>query len=138
ELRARALELRERFDERFWIDEIGCYAMALDGTKEPCRVSSSNAGHCLYSGIAKPARVRRVADTLLSQAMFSGWGVRTLSARARRYNPMAYHNGSVWPHDNAFVAAGLAAYGFKHECERITKALFDASIYVDLNRLPEL
>ena len=137
-LENRAEELRERFDEKFWLDELGCYAMALDGTKEPTRVVGSNAGHCLFTGIAKPERARRLADTLLTSHMFSGWGIRTLDDRAKRYNPMSYHNGSIWPHDNAIIAAGLARYGLMSECQRIAGALFDVSVYVDLHRLPEL
>lgn len=130
--------LRDRFAAAFWCDDISTYALALDGDKRPCRVSTSNAGHCLYAGIATPEHARRVAATLTSDAFFSGWGVRTVADGERRYNPMSYHNGSVWPHDNALIAAGFARYGLKEEAARILTGLFDASLFFDLNRLPEL
>jgi glycogen debranching enzyme len=101
-------------------------------------VRSSNAGHALFTGIARPERAGRVVDALMSTASFSGWGVRTLSAESARYNPMSYHNGSVWPHDNSLIALGFARYGFKSEALRIFEGLFRASIYFDLRRLPEL
>jgi glycogen debranching enzyme len=138
ELRQQARTLQERFETVFWCEDLGLYALALDGDKQPCRVRSSNAGHCLFSGIARPDRARRVADVLLSDVCFSGWGVRTLAMTEPRYNPMSYHNGSVWPHDNALIAAGLARYGFQEHALTIMTALFDASRQVDLNRLPEL
>ena len=130
--------LRDRFAAAFWCEDISTYALALDGDKRPCRVSTSNAGHCLYAGIATPEHARRVAATLTSDAFFSGWGVRTVADGERRYNPMSYHNGSVWPHDNALIAAGFARYGLKEEAARILTGLFDASLFFDLNRLPEL
>ena len=99
---------------------------------------SSNAGHTLYSGIASRAHARRLAQSLLDHASFNGWGVRTLARGQARYNPMSYHNGSVWPHDNGIIAAGLARYGYRNEAMRILTGLFDASIYLDLHRLPEL
>jgi glycogen debranching enzyme len=138
ELRRQAEALRERFEEAFWCDDLGTYALALDGDKRPCRVRTSNAGHCLLAGIASPERARRTADTLLDPRSFSGWGVRTLAAGEARYNPMSYHDGSIWPHDNALVAAGLARYGFKRETLAILDGLFDASILLDLHRMPEL
>ncbi|HSV29671.1 MAG TPA: amylo-alpha-1,6-glucosidase, partial [Candidatus Omnitrophota bacterium] len=104
----------------------------------PCRVESSNPGHLLYCGIVPPERAVRVADSLMGPDMFSGWGIRTLSERERRYNPMSYHNGSVWPHDCALAAAGLARYGMADRAQKILGGLFDAALYVDLNRLPEL
>ena len=137
-LEAQADELRAAFDRAFWCDEIGTYALALDGRKRACRVRTSNAGHCLYTGIALPERAQRLAETLLSDDMFSGWGVRTLSSRERAYNPMSYHNGSVWPHDNALVAHGLARYGQQDAAARILAGLFEASLFVELHRLPEL
>jgi len=137
-LEEQAEELRQRFDAAFWCDDLGTYALALDGRKRPCRVRSSNAGHCLFTGIALPERAPRVADQLLSEEMFSGWGVRTLASNEVRYNPMAYHNGSIWPHDNAILAQGLARYGFKEHALRIVSGLFHASLFVDLHRLPEL
>jgi glycogen debranching enzyme len=122
----------------FWCDDLSTYALALDGRKLPCRVKSSNAGHCLYTGIASPERAQRLAETLMSDEMFSGWGVRTLADSERRYNPMSYHNGSVWPHDNAMIAAGLARYGLMSAVERVMTGLFEASLVVDFHRLPEL
>ncbi|HVW29911.1 MAG TPA: amylo-alpha-1,6-glucosidase [Polyangiaceae bacterium] len=134
----RATELREQFDRAFWCPELSTYALALDAKKRPCRVSSSNPGHCFFSRIVLPDRARALATTLLSPQMFSGWGVRTLATTEERYNPMSYHNGSVWPHDNAIIAAGLARYGFGQEAARILTGLFDASLFLDLHRLPEL
>ena len=138
QLAAEADLLQERFEQAFWCDDLGTYALALDGEKRPCRVRASNAGHCLYVGIASPQRARRVAETLLAEDSFSGWGVRTLSKQEVRYNPISYHNGSVWPHDNALIAFGLARYGFKEEAFKIAAALLDVSRFVDLRRLPEL
>jgi glycogen debranching enzyme len=137
-LRAEAERLRERFEEAFWLEELGTYALALDGAKKPCQVETSNPGHLLYCGIVSPERARKVADSLMGPDLFSGWGVRTLSERERRYNPMSYHNGSVWPHDNALVAAGLARYGMADRAQKILAGMFDAALAVDLNRLPEL
>jgi glycogen debranching enzyme len=130
--------LREKFNEAFWCEPLSPYAVALDHEKRPCRVAASNAGHCLFTGIASDDYARRIADTLLSEECFSGWGVRTLGTKEVRYNPMAYHNGSVWPHDNAIVAAGLANYGLKEAANKIMTGLFDASLFFDLHRLPEL
>jgi glycogen debranching enzyme len=138
ELHEQARALRARFEEAFWCEELDTYALALDGDKRPCRVRTSNAGHCLLTGIVSPERARRVARTLLGPDSFSGWGVRTVAATEARYNPMSYHNGSVWPHDNALIACGLARYGLKEEVLRIMAGLFDASLFVDLHRLPEL
>lgn len=130
--------LADRFNRAFWCDDLGTFAIALDGDKQPCRVRSSNAGHVLYTGIAWPDNARRTADTLLSPESFSGWGVRTIATNAARYNPMSYHNGSIWPHDNAMIAMGLARYGFQDKALQLLTGLFDASLYVDLHRLPEL
>ena len=138
ELVQRAEELRRRFEEAFWCEELSIYAMALDGDKRPCRVASSAAGQVLFSGIASPERARRVARTLLGPESFSGWGVRTVAASARRYNPMSYHNGSVWPHDNALVALGLARCGLGEAVLPIFGGLFDAGLCFDLRRMPEL
>jgi glycogen debranching enzyme len=134
----QAERLREKFEAAFWCEDLSSYALALDGAKNPCRVIASNAGHALLTGIADPGRARRVADTLLGSTCFSGWGVRTVALTAPRYNPMSYHNGSVWPHDNALIALGLARYGFKAEVLKIFKGLFEAAGYMDLRRLPEL
>jgi glycogen debranching enzyme len=138
ELGARAKVLRRRFEEAFWSEELGTYALALDGQKRRCEVRTSNAGQCLYGGIASPERARRVAARLLDDASFSGWGIRTVAATEARYNPMSYHNGSVWPHDNALIAAGFVRYGLKAEALRLMTGLFDASLFFDLHRLPEL
>jgi glycogen debranching enzyme len=130
--------LRAKFEKACWVEEIGTYAIALDGDKQPCKTPSSNAGHALFCGIASPERARRVADQLVSNSFFTGWGIRTVSPGAARYNPMSYHNGSVWPHDNALIAMGFAKYGFKAEIERLLKGMIDAASYDDLRRLPEL
>ena len=137
-LLAEARALRARFEGAFWCDDLATYALALDGNKRPCRVRTSNAGHCLYTGIASPVRARLVAGTLTHPDMFSGWGVRTVASDERRYNPMSYHNGSVWPHDNAIIAAGMARYHLGHQAERLLQSMFDACQSVDLQRLPEL
>jgi glycogen debranching enzyme len=130
--------LRERFEAAFWCDDLSTYALALDGDKKPCRVIASNAGHALFAGIADETRARRVAETLLGIGGFSGWGVRTVARSAARYNPMSYHNGSVWPHDNALIALGLARYGLKSGVLKVFKGLFEAAGYMDLRRPPEL
>jgi len=135
---SRAESLRIRFEESFWSEELGSYALALDGSKRRCEVRASNAGQCLFTGIASRERASRVATGLLDADSFSGWGVRTLAATEARYNPMSYHNGSVWPHDNSLIAAGFARYGLKSEALRLMTGLFDASLFFDLHRLPEL
>lgn len=138
EWHARAETLQARFEDTFWCDDLGTYAIAIDRDKQPCRVRSSNPGHCLFAGIARPDRGRRVADTLMGEESFGGWGVRTVASGQARYNPISYHNGSVWPHDNALIAAGLSRYGFTGAAARILDALYGLSQVVDLNRLPEL
>ena len=135
---ARAERLRVHFERAFWCDDLGTYALALDGKKRPCRVRTSNPGHCLFTGIASPERAERVCATLMDDASFAGWGVRTVAASERRYNPQSYHNGSIWPHDNALIAAGMARYGFTGAARRILTAMADLSEAVDLHRLPEL
>ncbi|HXU62339.1 MAG TPA: amylo-alpha-1,6-glucosidase [Polyangia bacterium] len=134
----KAQALRAKFAEKFWDEELGTFVLALDGQKRPCRVRSSNAGHALWTGIADPAHARRVADTLMRDESFSGWGIRTIASSEARYNPMSYHNGSIWPHDNAILAAGLARYGFTDLALRVFEAMLAASATVDLHRLPEL
>jgi glycogen debranching enzyme len=135
----KAEALRALFEVAFWDEEMGTYVLALDGHRRPCRVASSNAGHALWTGIVTdPARARRVADRLMSEDSFSGWGVRTIPSSEARYNPMAYHNGSVWPHDNALVAAGFSRYGFRDLVVRLLEGMKDASVAVDMRRLPEL
>jgi glycogen debranching enzyme len=134
----RAARLASDFERAFWCDELGTYALALDADKRQCRIRTSNPAHCLFTGLASAERARAVAASLVSETLFSGWGVRTVAAGAARYNPMSYHNGSVWPHDNALAAAGLARYGYTNEATRIFSAMFDLSQAVDLHRLPEL
>ena len=137
-LRREAADLRRRFDADFWVESIDCYAMALEARKQPLRVVSSNAGHALWCGIAEPARAARVADRLMAEDMFSGWGVRTLSEQCAAYNPIGYHLGTVWPHDNALVAAGLKRYGFADQARRIFEGIADAAAEFEHHRLPEL
>jgi glycogen debranching enzyme len=136
--RARAERLRARFEDAFWSDELGSYALALDGRKQRCEVLTSNPGHCLFTGIASVAHASQMADGFMNDRLFAGWGVRSVAAGESRYNPMSYHNGSIWPHDNALVAAGLARYGFTAAAARITSAMFDLSQAMDFCRLPEL
>jgi glycogen debranching enzyme len=137
-LRDEAAELRRRFNEAFWVEEERYYAMALDAYKRPVASVTSNPAHGLYCDFIDPARAGEVAKRLLQPDMFSGWGIRTMSKSAPGYNPMSYHNGSVWPHDNAFIAAGLKRYGFHKQTNRIATAMFDAAIFSDYMRLPEL
>jgi glycogen debranching enzyme len=137
-LAERAQALRTAFDAAFFDPTLDSYVLALDGEKRPCRVRASNAGHALLTGLALPERAEAVVNTLMGPASFCGWGVRTVAATEARYNPMSYHNGSVWPHDNALIAAGFARYGFKREAARIFEGIFAASTYIDLRRLPEL
>lgn len=138
ELSQQAEQLRKQFHQAFWSDEIGTYALALDGEKRPCLIQTSNAGYALLTGIAPEDCAERLVQTLMSRESFSGWGIRTVATNAARFNPMSYHNGSVWPHDNALIALGLARYGFKEQAGKVLEALFDASTYLDLRRLPEL
>jgi glycogen debranching enzyme len=133
-----AEQLRIRFEEAFWCEDLGTYALALDGQKRPCQVRTSNPGHCLFSGIVSRERAQRVSALLMDERAFAGWGVRTVAAGEPRYNPMAYHNGSIWPHDNALMAAGLSRYGCIEPAKRILGGMFDLSLAVDLHRLPEL
>jgi glycogen debranching enzyme len=135
---AQAIRLRDKFEEAFWCNDLGVYALALDGKKQPCRVRASNAGHALLSGIASPDHARVLAHSLFGNDFFSGWGVRTVATEEARYNPLSYHNGSVWPHDNALIASGLARYGYKNHAGKILLALMDVSSALELNRLPEL
>lgn len=137
-LQLQATRLRERFQQQFWCEDIGCYALALDGAKQPCRVATSNAGHALWTGIAAPAHAARMAQRFLEPDFFSGWGIRTVASGQGRYNPMSYHNGSVWPHDNALIAAGLARYGHSAAALRVFGGLYDASAHFAQHRLPEL
>ncbi|GAB4354244.1 MAG: amylo-alpha-1,6-glucosidase [Oricola sp.] len=137
-LRAKADELLGRFDRAFWNDELGFYAMALDGEKRPCAVRGSNAGHVLFSGAAMTHRADDVVRTMMSPPFFSGYGIRTVATTEVRYNPMSYHNGSVWPHDTALAAMGMARYGHTDAAARLFGAVLDAASMMDLQRLPEL
>jgi glycogen debranching enzyme len=137
-LEAEAHRLAERFEEVFWCDELSTYAVALDGAKQPCRVRTSNAGQLLFTGLIREDRARLVAAELMRPNFFTGWGIRTVAHGEARYNPMSYHDGSIWPHDNALIALGFSRYGLKHCVEQLFKALFDAATYMDLRRLPEL
>jgi len=135
--RQKAETLRFKVEERFWDEDLRFYAMALDGTGEKCRVRASNAGHLLYTGLAAPGRARNVIDQLLGSPFHSGWGVRTLARGEARYNPMSYHNGSVWPHDTALCVAGMARYGERDGVVRVMSDLFEAAVHSSM-RLPEL
>jgi glycogen debranching enzyme len=137
-LARQAEELRQKFEDAFWCPEIGTYALALDGDKAQCKVRTSNAGHALYAGIASPDRALQVAEGLIDTSFFSGWGLRTVARGESRYNPMSYHNGSIWPHDNALVAHGLGRYGFKRGVNLIFEALVRAAGYMEGRRIPEL
>jgi glycogen debranching enzyme len=133
-----AEQLQAKFLKKFWCPDIASYVIALDGNKQPCRVKSSNAGHCLFTGIADKEHARAIVRGLMDKSFFTEWGIRTIAASQARYNPMSYHNGSVWPHDNALIAYGMERYGFKDGVIKILTGLFDASIFLDLHRLPEL
>jgi glycogen debranching enzyme len=137
-LEQAAAALAERFEESFWCEEIETYALALDGKKRACAVRTSNAGQLLFSGMIKPERARLVMEGLMRPQFFNGWGIRTVGKEEARYNPMSYHNGSVWPHDNALIALGFARYGFRGAVERVFRGMFNAASYMDLMRLPEL
>jgi glycogen debranching enzyme len=135
--RKRAVALRSAVEARFWMDDLGYYAIARDGDGRPCRVRASNPGHLLYTGLPANRRARLVCEQLLSPALNSGWGIRTLANGTARYNPMSYHNGSVWPHDVAICASGLGRYGHRDSVTRLLAALFEAAIHFEM-RLPEL
>jgi glycogen debranching enzyme len=137
-LAVEAESLRQRFESHFWCEELSTYALALDGAKRPCRAIASNAGQVLFTGIASAERAQRVAATLMSPAAFGGWGIRTVGSSESRYNPMSYHNGSIWPHDNGLIAMGFARYGLQKSAALVFGALFDAAAYMELRRLPEL
>jgi glycogen debranching enzyme len=133
-----AAALRQRFHRAFWTPSIDSYALALDGEGQSCQVRTSNAGHCLLTGIATPKAAAAVARQLMAPTSFNGWGVRTLDEREHRYNPMSYHNGSVWPHDNALIGMGLARYGHRSEVLQILTGLFETASAVPMFQLPEL
>jgi glycogen debranching enzyme len=138
ELRQRAGALQRRFEERFWCEDLGCYAFCLDPDKQPVRVVTSNAGHLLWSGIASAERAGRVVQRLLEPDMWSGWGIRTLTARNPAYNPFSYQRGSVWPHDNGLIALGFRRYGFAAEAARIARDVSAAAGHFASHRVPEL
>jgi glycogen debranching enzyme len=137
-LRQKAAELRERFEQYFWCEDIGCYALALDPEKKPVKTIASNAGHCLWSGIASPEHAARVVRRLMEEDMWSGWGIRTLSADNPAYNPFSYQRGSVWPHDNGIIALGFKRYGFAAEAARVARDISEAASNFVSYRLPEL
>jgi glycogen debranching enzyme len=137
-LEAKAARLRQAFEASFWCERLGTYALALDGDGRRCEVRASNAGHLLMTGIVSPERARGVAAGLMDSDFFSGWGVRTLSASEARYNPMSYHNGSVWPHDNAMIALGMARIGSRDETARLLEGMHAVAGTMDLRRMPEL
>jgi glycogen debranching enzyme len=138
QLKNEAENLKDKFNKMFWSDSKQIYVLALDGKKRPCNVISSNAGHCLFSGIATEERAHLTAKNLLSENMFSGWGIRTIAESEPRYNPMSYHNGSIWPHDNAIIAYGFSRYNLMDEAAKVMKGVFDTAISADGYRLPEL
>lgn len=134
----KAEELRVKFEAAFWCEDLSTYAIALDGDKKPCRIRSSNAGQCLFGGIASPERAERVVRNMMSHEFFSGWGIRTIASSEIRYNPMSYHNGSIWPHDNALITYGMGLYRHKDACLKVLSGIFEATTYFPLQRLPEL
>jgi glycogen debranching enzyme len=137
EWQRRAKALRVEVERRFWLPDLGFYAIAIDGSAEPCRIRASNPGHLLYTGLPSPQRAARVAAQFLSAAFDSGWGIRTLAQDQVRFNPMSYHDGTVWPHDTALCAAGIAAYGNRGAAAHLASELFAAAIHFGM-RLPEL
>jgi glycogen debranching enzyme len=137
-LRHEAAGLKRSFNDAFWMPEEGTFALALDGHKNQVGSVTSNPGHCLFAGIVDSDKAAGVAERLMGPDLFSGWGVRTLARHHRAFDPVSYHNGSVWPHDNAIIAEGLGGYGFSLEAERIAAALFDAALQNPDGRLPEL
>ncbi|MBV9281922.1 MAG: amylo-alpha-1,6-glucosidase, partial [Chloroflexi bacterium] len=137
-LRAEATALRERFNRDFWMPDEGFFAQALDRDKRQVRSVTSNVGHCLWSGILHPDKAEQVVRRLMAPDMFSGWGIRTLSSTSPNYNPMSYHNGSVWPHDNSLIALGMRRYGYTAEAAEVISASIEAGLRFPSNRLPEL
>jgi glycogen debranching enzyme len=137
-LAREAEDLRRRFEQDFWLDDLGIYALALQAGNRPTAVVSSNPGHALWTGIAAQDRALKTADRLMQDDMFSGWGIRTLSSNERRFNPIGYHDGTVWPHDNAIAAAGLRRYGRTDHLARILAGMIDAGTHFEHGRLPEV
>jgi glycogen debranching enzyme len=142
EMAARLVVEAERLaagiERHFWCEELGIYGIAIDGAGELCRVRTSNAGHVLFANAAPGVRARRVAEELMAPGFHSGWGIRTVAEGEARYNPMSYHNGSIWPHDNAMIAIGFANYGFKQRATALFEAMGAAASQMELRRLPEL
>jgi len=138
EQRAVAARLRERFEEAYWCEDIGFYAFGLDPNKQPIKSLASNVGHCLWAGLLRPDRAERVVRRFLEPDFWTGWGIRTLSARHPAFNPYSYHRGSVWPHDNALIAHGFKRYGYADECSRVARDIFEAASCFAGYRLPEL
>ncbi|HWC27597.1 MAG TPA: glycogen debranching N-terminal domain-containing protein [Solirubrobacteraceae bacterium] len=134
----RAAAEREQTIERFWLQDVGCYSMALDGAKRASRAVASNQGHLLWSGAVSTERAARIRAALMDETMFSGWGIRTLAAREPAYNPVGYHTGSIWPHDNALIACGLRRYGFDEDFLRVFEGMLEAASQFANYRLPEL
>jgi len=137
-LRSEAKELRERFERDFWMEAEQCYAQALDGDKKQVPAVTSNAGHALWCGIASPERGAALTRRLMELDMYTGWGIRTLSSKYPTYNPMSYHNGSVWPHDNSLIVQGFARYGHREEAAEVVSALIEAGRRFPNSQLPEL
>jgi len=138
ELRAKANRLFDQFNEKFWDDDLGFYAYALDGDKKKVLTVASNPGHCLWSGIVPPDRAAKVVQRLMAPDMWCKWGIRTLSAKNLAFNPYNYQNGSIWPHDNAIIAMGFRRYGFDAEASQVARAISEAGSHFLLNQLPEL
>jgi glycogen debranching enzyme len=136
-LEAEASELRDRFDKAYWVEERGHYALALDGEKRQVDSLTSNMGHLLWSGIVPPERALATVDALLGEPLWSGWGIRTMSTEDAAYNPLAYHNGSVWPHDNSLIAWGLMRYARWPEAQRVARRMLEAAAYFGY-QLPEV
>ncbi len=137
-LEREAEELRLRFEEKFWLEEEGFYAFALEEGMRPIAVVASNMGQALWTGIVDRARARKVAERLMQPDMHSGWGIRTLSEKQPRYNPVGYHLGTVWPHDNSIIAAGFRRYGLDQAARQVMEGIFEAATYFSNYRLPEL
>jgi glycogen debranching enzyme len=138
ELQESAERLKAHFNDAFWMPDEDYFAIALDGKKKRVDSVSSNPGHCLWTGIVNDERALKVIRRLLAPDMFSGWGIRTLSSEAARYNPLSYHNGSIWPHDNSIIAAGIRRYGLYRDASRVAQAIFEAASVLPAHRLPEL
>jgi len=138
DLRRQADDLRARFNRDFWLEDEGFFALALEADSRPCAVISSNPGQALWTGIVDPDKAGKVMDRLLASDMYNGWGIRTLSRKERRYNPIGYHLGTVWPHDNALIAAGCRRYGSGAAARQIFQGLLEAAMWFDHYRLPEV